>query len=72
MASVRLSSECEERLDRLAKQTGRSKSYYIKKAVEESLPRLEYVYGMLDDVEKFRSGKLETQSLEEVRKEFGL
>lgn len=72
MTSVRLAPECEERLDRLAKQTGRSKSYYIKEAVEESLPRLEYVYGILDDVEKFRAGKLETQSLEEVRKEFGL
>jgi RHH-type rel operon transcriptional repressor/antitoxin RelB len=35
MLTVRLSDAMEARLDRLSKKTGRSKSYYVKKAIEE-------------------------------------
>lgn len=72
MASVRLAPECEERLDRLAKQTGRSKSYYIKEAVEESLPRLEYIYGLDEKARKIRAGEMKTRPLEDVRSDLGI
>jgi RHH-type rel operon transcriptional repressor/antitoxin RelB len=37
MLSVRLSPEQESALDQLAEQTGRSKSYYVKQALDEFL-----------------------------------
>jgi RHH-type rel operon transcriptional repressor/antitoxin RelB len=40
-ASVRLGARLEERLERLAKRTGRPKSLYIRRAVEEYLDEQE-------------------------------
>jgi RHH-type transcriptional regulator, rel operon repressor / antitoxin RelB len=37
MLAVRLSNETENRINRLAEKTGRSKSYYVRKAIEEFL-----------------------------------
>ncbi len=37
MISMRLDKKIEVRLERLAKRTGRTKSYYIKKAIVELL-----------------------------------
>ena len=37
MLAIRLSSETEQRIDTLAKKTGRSKTYYIRKAIESFL-----------------------------------
>ena len=42
--SVRLGKEPEERLENIAKITGRTKSYYIKEALEEKLDDLEDIY----------------------------
>ncbi len=70
--SVRLDPEYEERLSKLAAETGRTKAYYIKKVMEEAIPRLEYEYGLLKDVEDYRAGKLKTYTLDEVRAECGL
>jgi len=41
MLTVRLSSKLENRLNRLAKRTGRPKAYYAKKAIEEFLDEQE-------------------------------
>ena len=37
MVAVRLSQELDERLERFAHETHRSKSYYIRKALEQFL-----------------------------------
>jgi RHH-type rel operon transcriptional repressor/antitoxin RelB len=37
MLSVRISAEQEAMLDRLARETGRSKSYYVKRALDDFL-----------------------------------
>ena len=42
--TVRLDDVVEKRLQRLAKLTGRSKSYYIRRALEEKLDDLEDLY----------------------------
>lgn len=34
MLAIRLPSETEEKITRLAKKTGRSKTYYVRKAIE--------------------------------------
>ncbi|MBZ5562646.1 MAG: anti-toxin [Acidobacteriia bacterium] len=41
MLTVRLSRTLESRLNRLAKRTGRPKSYYAKKAIAEFLDKQE-------------------------------
>lgn len=64
MLGVRLEAELEARLERLAKQTGRSKSYYAKVAIRQFLEdREDYLLGIaalerkeprisLDDLER--------------------
>lgn len=69
---VRVPEELASRYDRLAKTTGRTRTYYVTEALEESIDRLEYEYGILKQVEDFRAGRLETYSLDEVREHCGL
>ena len=68
MLAVRLDPETEARLAKLAAETGRTKSYYVKLAIQEFLQdREDYLIGL---------AILERQepraSLAELRKEFEL
>ncbi|MEO1148638.1 MAG: ribbon-helix-helix domain-containing protein [Cyanobacteria bacterium J06638_22] len=42
--TVRLGADVEKRLDELAKLTGRTKTYYIRQALQEKLDELEDLY----------------------------
>lgn len=64
---LRLPEDLARRYDRLAKETGRTKTYYMTEALMDSIDRLEYEYGILKQVEDYRAGRLETYSLDEVR-----
>ncbi len=55
--SIRLDAELDERLERLAKATGRTKSFYIKQAIEDHLDDLEDLYLARRVVERIESGK---------------
>lgn len=44
MLALRLPKEIEDRLDALAKKTGRTKSFYAREAILEHLDDLEDVY----------------------------
>ena len=68
MLTVRLSSKLETRLNRLAKRTGRPKSYYAKKALEAFLDEQEDYLISLSRLEN----KLPAIPLEEVMKRLGL
>lgn len=47
MLGIRLEPELESRLERLAKETGRSKSYYAKLAIRQFLEdREDYLLGV--------------------------
>ena len=70
--SIRLDKEIEDRLKLLAERTGRSCSFYLREAIESSLPRLEWEYDLRRRVSDVRSGKAETYSLDEVRKSLEL
>lgn len=70
--SVRLDSEISERLNILSQLTGRSKSYYIKEAVEQRLDEMELIYLAQSRSENLRSGKSHTVSWEELKKRNGL
>jgi RHH-type transcriptional regulator, rel operon repressor / antitoxin RelB len=52
MLSVRLSSIIEERLDNLAKKTGRPKTYYVREAILTHLEELEDKYLVLNRLKK--------------------
>lgn len=68
MLTVRLDSSVEDRLTQLAHETGRSKSYYVKQAIENFLEDREDYLLALAVLEKEEPRK----TLTEVRKELGL
>jgi len=70
--SVRFSPEIEERLDRLARETGRAKSFYIKQMVEGNIDAVEDCYLAESVLERIRSGKEAVHTSASVRKQLGL
>jgi len=44
MLAIRLPKDIEDRLDKLAKQTGRTKTFYAREAIIEHLDDLEDTY----------------------------
>lgn len=70
--SLRLDAETEQRLDFLAKQTGRTKTFYLKALIEGGLSDMEDYYLAADVLERVRSGQEQVHSAEDVRKELGL
>ena len=72
LTAIRVPEDVMERYTRLAQGTGRSRSFYINEALEESIDRLEYEYGILHKVEDWRAGRLETVSLDELEDSLGL
>jgi RHH-type rel operon transcriptional repressor/antitoxin RelB len=72
VTSMRIPTELNERYSKLAKETGRSRSYYVNEALKEAIDRLEYEYGLMKKVEDFRAGKLETVTLDELEESLGL
>jgi RHH-type rel operon transcriptional repressor/antitoxin RelB len=71
MIAVRLSEELENRLDRLAKRTGRSKTFYVREAIVEHLDDLEDIFLAEKELEGIRAGA-KTYSIEEVKADLGL
>jgi RHH-type transcriptional regulator, rel operon repressor / antitoxin RelB len=68
MLGIRLDNELEKRLNRLAKKTGRSKSYYAREAIRQYLEdREDYLTG-LAVLERSEP----TISLDELERRLGL
>ena len=72
MLALRLPEDIETRLDKLAKATGRTKSFYAREAIIEHLADLEDLYLAEKRLAKVRSGKTKTVSLNVVEAELGL
>lgn len=70
--SIRLDPEVEQRLDHLATQTGRSKSYYLRELIENGLDDLEDFYLADATMERVRKGQEVILDASEVRKSLGL
>jgi len=64
--SIRLPHEIENRLEKLAVKTGRSKSFYVKEAILEHLGDIEDVYLAEKRLEDIRAGRTQTIPLQEV------
>ena len=72
MLSLRLPADVENRLDRLAKATGRTKAFFARQAIVEHLEDLEDIYLAEQRSLDNRAGKSRTYTLEEVERELGL
>ena len=68
MLAIRLPKELEKRLERLAKKTGRSKSFYVREALLEHMEDLEDCYLALARMEKGLKGI----SLKEMERRLGV
>lgn len=44
MLAIRISEALEKRLNRLAKRTGRTKTFYAREAIEQHIEALEDIY----------------------------
>ena len=70
--SIRLDPVTEQRLDRLAAQTGRTKAYYLRELVKNGLDDLEDYYLADATMERVRKGEEKVYSTEEIREDLGL
>ena len=70
--SIRLPDDLDRRLEFLARQTGRTKTFYILKALVERIDDLEDYYLAADVLERIREGKENSYSSAEVRRDLGL
>jgi RHH-type rel operon transcriptional repressor/antitoxin RelB len=70
--SIRLAPDIEHRLNQLAAQTGRAKSYYLRELIESGLDDLEDYYLADSAMERIRRGQETLLDPEQVRKELGL
>ena len=68
MLAIRIDKEIEKRLDRLAKKTGRTKTFYAREAILQHLEDLEDYYLAAEAARN----PGETLTGEEVRSELGL
>ena len=70
--SIRLDPEIEQRLDHLAAQTGRAKSYYLRELIEGGLDDLEDFYLADATMERVRKGEEAVLDAAEIRKSIAL
>lgn len=63
--SLRLPAETMRRLDALARETGRSKSYYLREAVQMHMEELEDTYLAEKTLERVRRGEEPVLNAEE-------
>ena len=72
MLAIRLPKSIEKRFERLARRTGRTKTYYARQAILEHLADMEDVHLAERALERIRSGEESTLPLKEALKRHGL
>lgn len=70
--SIRLDPDVEQRLERLAAQTGRTKAYYLRELVTSGLEDLEDFYLAAATMERVRKGEERIYTLDEVERDLGV
>lgn len=70
--SIRLDPDIESRLDALARETCRTKAFYLRELIRNGLEDMEDIYRADQVIERIRRGEERTYSLEEVSAELGL
>jgi RHH-type rel operon transcriptional repressor/antitoxin RelB len=72
MLAIRLPEKIEKRLDRLAKRTGRTKTYYAREAILQHLDELEDIYLAERRLEAVRSGRSKPIPLKKLMRRYGV
>lgn len=72
MLAIRLPQSIEKRLEKLARRTGRTKTYYVREAILEHLEDLEDLYLAERVLERIRSGEEHTIPLKDAMKRHGV
>ena len=72
MLAVRLPEAIANRLEALAKATGRTKTYYVREAIVEHIDDLEDLYLAEQRLLEIQAGRATTIPLEDVIKQYGL
>lgn len=72
MLAIRLPQAIEKRLEKLARRTGRTKSFYVREAILQHLEDLEDLYLAERTLKRIRDGEEKTFSLEDVLKRHGV
>ena len=72
MLAIRLPEKIEKRLARLAKRTGRTKTYYAREAILQHLDDLEDIYLAEKRLAEIRAGRARTIPLEKVMRRYSL
>ncbi len=72
MLAIRLPQSVEKRLEKLARRTGRTKSFYAREAILQHLEDLEDLYLAERALQRIRDGEDDAIPLEEVMKRHGL
>lgn len=72
MLAIRLPSDIEDRLDKLAQATGRTKTFYAREAITEYLDDLEDIYLAEQRLSNIFVAKSKTFSISEVKEQLGL
>lgn len=67
--SIRLTEDEEQRLDSLARRTGRSKSFYVKAALREHLTDLEDAFAADSAIDAFETGGRRSRPLDALEAE---
>ena len=71
MLAIRLPADIEERLERLAERTGRTKTFHAREAILRHLEDLEDVYLAEQRLVELWAGRSRTFTLDEVARELG-
>jgi RHH-type rel operon transcriptional repressor/antitoxin RelB len=70
--NFRVEDDLDDRLDTLARETNRTKSFYIREAIHEHLEDIEDIYLAEKRLEDVRAGRAKTIPLEEVMRRHDL
>jgi RHH-type transcriptional regulator, rel operon repressor / antitoxin RelB len=70
--SIRLEANLERRLDVLARETGRTKAFYLREIIARGIEDMEDYYRAEQVMQRVRRGEEKVYSLAEVSAELGL
>jgi len=70
--NMRIPKELDQRLSNLAKQTGRTKTYYVTEILNEHIGELEDIYLAQSAYEEYRKSSAKSVSLEDLKAELEL
>ncbi len=72
MINFRVDEAINDRLERMARLTGRTKTWYIREAVSEYLDDMEDIYLADQVMERVEHGEENVHPLEDLERELGL